>query len=225
MEQFARQLKISELFNNINENKIDTLTAKLNPIINSYDTNEYVAYAGDPLDDCFGIIINGRVEVLLESAAGVNTIMNVACEGDMIAEIPAFAKKLKWQNSVLALEPTTIAFFKVDSIINNSDQELISNIMNLMANRTLYLSKKVQYLSAKTIREKIALYLLEQYNLNYKNATFKLPLSRAQMAEFLNVTRPSLSREMASLKEEGIIDFHRSIIKIKSLNALSNILK
>lgn len=224
MDQLTRQLKISELFYNIEDSEISALLSELNPVISSYEKNEYVAFAGDALDSQFGIILTGSVEILIESAAGINTIVNIASEGELLGEVPAFAGKMKWQNSVLALENTTIAFFKVSSIVK-CNHELIANIMKIMATRTLYLSKKVQYLSAKSLKEKIALYLLEQYNANYKTATFKLPLSRMQLADFLNVTRPSLSREMAALKEDGIIDFHRSIVKIKNLKALSNILK
>jgi len=50
--------------------------------------------------------------------------------------------------------------------------------------------------------------------------TFILPLKRNELADFLNVSRPSLSREMSRLMEEGIIDFHRASIKIKDLDSL-----
>ncbi|HHW40565.1 MAG TPA: winged helix-turn-helix domain-containing protein [Syntrophomonadaceae bacterium] len=38
--------------------------------------------------------------------------------------------------------------------------------------------------------------------------------------DFLNVYRPSLSREMGRMKTEGIIDFHRAPVKINGPEAL-----
>ncbi|QQY78820.1 winged helix-turn-helix domain-containing protein [Keratinibaculum paraultunense] len=40
------------------------------------------------------------------------------------------------------------------------------------------------------------------------------------MADFLNVSRPSMCREMSRMKDEGVIDYHRSTIKIKDVEAL-----
>jgi Mn-dependent DtxR family transcriptional regulator len=69
------------------------------------------------------------------------------------------------------------------------------------------------------MRGKISTYLLEQYKRTGK-ATFIIPLRRNELADFLNVSRPSLSREMSRLMEEGIIDYHRASIKIKDLDSL-----
>jgi Mn-dependent DtxR family transcriptional regulator len=40
------------------------------------------------------------------------------------------------------------------------------------------------------------------------------------LADFLNVSRPSMSREMAKLKDEGIIDYKKNQIEIKDLESL-----
>jgi Mn-dependent DtxR family transcriptional regulator len=45
-------------------------------------------------------------------------------------------------------------------------------------------------------------------------------MNRNEMADFLNVARPSLSREMSRMRDEGMIDFHRSSVRIKDLEAL-----
>ena len=47
-----------------------------------------------------------------------------------------------------------------------------------------------------------------------------LAMNRNEMADFLNVARPSLSREMCRMRDEGIIDFHRSSVRIMDMEAL-----
>jgi len=49
---------------------------------------------------------------------------------------------------------------------------------------------------------------------------FVLPMNRNDMADFLNVSRPSMCREMSRMKDEGIIDYHRSTIDIRDIEAL-----
>jgi CRP-like cAMP-binding protein len=89
----------------------------------------------------------------------------------------------------------------------------------IVSERAIALSRKVEYLSIKSIRGKISTYLLEQYKKAGK-AIFMLPMNRNEMADFLNVSRPSLSREMCKMRDEGIIDFHRASILVKDVRAL-----
>ncbi len=227
----TNQLRRSALFNNIDEDTINSFLSHLNPIVNTYEKGEYIAIAGDEQNGWFGVILSGNIEVLIENATGSKTIINILSEGDLLGEVSAFAKKPNWPASAMALQDSTIVFFTANSIIKRCEHpcafhtELISNALQIISNRAFYLNKKMQYLTAKGIKEKIALYLLEQYNANYRSLSFMLPLSRIQMADFLNVTRPSLSREMAIMKDNGIIDYHRSSVRIKNLKALSKMLE
>ena len=51
---------------------------------------------------------------------------------------------------------------------------------------------------------------------------FKIPLKRNELAEYLNVSRPSLSRELVNMQDEGLIEFHRNSFKILDLTALKD---
>ena len=65
--------------------------------------------------------------------------------------------------------------------------------------------------------------LLEEYN-KIGSLNLKLNISRKEMAELLGVPRPSLSREMIKMKEEGLIDFNKNVIKILDEEALEDVL-
>ena len=65
------------------------------------------------------------------------------------------------------------------------------------------------------------MYLIDQYKIS-KNTTLTIPLKRNELADFLNVSRPSLSREMCAMRDEGIIDFHLSTFKIKDIELLKS---
>ena len=64
------------------------------------------------------------------------------------------------------------------------------------------------------------------YGISIKTGDINItvPLNRNELASFLNVSRPSMSRELCQLRDEGIIDFHLSTFKIKDLEALKEYL-
>lgn len=73
------------------------------------------------------------------------------------------------------------------------------------------------------MRQKIADYILTEYK-RQQNLYIELSVSRKEMAESLGVTRPSLSRELAAMKDESIIDYHKNTIKINNLQLLEDCL-
>jgi cAMP-binding proteins - catabolite gene activator and regulatory subunit of cAMP-dependent protein kinases len=92
-------------------------------------------------------------------------------------------------------------------------------MLKLISDKTLMLNKQVEYLSMKSMRGKISSFLIEQYK-KTGYTTFILPMMRNELADFLNVSRPSMSREMGRMRDEGVIDFHKSSIRIKDIAAL-----
>ncbi len=87
-------------------------------------------------------------------------------------------------------------------------------MLNSMAKRLFYLNKKVEILNKPSIREKVLTYL-DSFFESEKSKIITIPFNREQLANFLCVNRASLSRELAKMKEENIIDFHKSTFKKK----------
>ena len=81
------------------------------------------------------------------------------------------------------------------------------------------LRTKIEYLSYRTLRARISAFLLDHLRESGRGK-FDLPYTRAEFADFLNVSRPSLSREMGRMQKEGIIRFHRRHVEILDANML-----
>lgn len=73
----------------------------------------------------------------------------------------------------------------------DSHRTLIENITKIISQKALILNEKVDYLTIKSMKAKVAKYLLEQYK-KTGSLTFTLPLNREALADFLNVSRPSM---------------------------------
>ena len=61
---------------------------------------------------------------------------------------------------------------------------------------------------------------MEQYKKNGEFSEFEMSMNRNELADFLNVSRPSMSREFGKMRDEEIIEFNRKIIIIKDLEKL-----
>ena len=75
-----------------------------------------------------------------------------------------------------------------------------------MAEKNRLLTEKIRYLTQRSTRQKIMLYLSDMARQKGK-ATFVLPFNRQQMADFLSVDRSALSAELSKMKKEGLIDY------------------
>ena len=223
-KEYINILMKTDLFNGIDEEDLITLLHCLQPKLYRYSKNDYIIMAGEEFLS-IGMVVNGEVAVTKENAAGNRVIISILKSGNIFGEMVAFSKRLKWPVSVQAKEKCEIIFLEKGKIIGECQKtcswhrKLIQNMLTLLSERALMLNKKVEYLSIKSIRGKISTFILEQYKKTGKTI-FMIDMNRNDLADFLNVSRPSMSREMCKMRDEGIIDFHMSTIKIKDLNLL-----
>lgn len=228
IEKYLTSLKKTPLFNGIDENELLTMLKCINPKIVSYKKNDYIALAGEKFNS-LGVIAEGEASISMENAAGNRIMMAILKAGDMFGEMLVFSKLSAWPANVQAQEPCTVFFLQREKIIGECEKmcswhrTLIQNMLVIISERALMLNKKLEYLSIKSIRGKLSKFLLEESK-KAGSVTFMLPMNRNELADFLNVSRPSMSREMCLMRDEEIIDFHLSSIKILNVNALKSFL-
>jgi CRP-like cAMP-binding protein len=228
-QKWVTILANNPLFQAIETGELQEMLQCLKPRTGEFAKNKYISMAGDAFEG-IGIMLSGSAVVIKENAAGNRVIMAVLEPGDMFGEMVAFAEHNEWPASVYTQEPCTVTFLPPDKIIGSCDQacamhkRLIMNLLKIISDKALTLNRKVEYLSIKSMRGKISTFLLEQYRRTGKT-TFVMPLNRNEMADFLNVSRPSMSREMCRMQDEGIIDFHRASVRIEDMEALKGMVE
>ena len=118
-----------------------------------------------------------------------------------------------------------IGFMTPDRIVGScpnmcvGHRTMIRNMLGIVSEKAVEQSCNIRYLAMKSIREKVCAYLLDQYA-QATQIAFALPFNRDELAEYLSVSRPSLSRELGHMRAEGLIDFHRSEFVIRNEAAL-----
>ena len=220
MRNYAKQLSKSPLFKNMDLEDIINILEEIPYEIEVYNKGEIIAIEGD---DCpsLGIILKGKIEIQKIFPSGQIMTINNFKEGNIFGESLVFLDKHSYPATITAMDYSEIMYIEKSNIIELSilDTRVLTNFVSILSNRILMLNNRISNLSQDSIRKKIANYLLFEYE-NQKNLFIELPFSRKKMAELLNIPRPSLSRELTNMKDEGIIDFDKNIIKILDLDLL-----
>ncbi len=226
-EQWIETLKVHPLFKGITEEEITRMFACLSFQVKLFQKDEYIALEGDPIT-CIGIIMSGEVMVHRESPTGERIILTRLKDKGMFGEVAAYTKG-QWMASALATKDTEILLFPPAAIFGFcpnacfSHQILIKNMLYIVSEKALLLQQKVQMLSLKSIRKKVSWYLLLRYE-QVNDITFTIPLKRQDLSDYLQVTRPSLSRELMAMKEDGLIEYKGNQFKLLNLNLMEQVM-
>ena len=111
-------------------------------------------------------------------------------------------------------------FFNVCEKACEFHKMLIKNIMQLQSDKSLTLMKKIHILSATTLEEKIALYLIQSMK-DDKRVT--LNMTREEMADYFGVKRPSLSRSLMKMQKDNLIKVDKKYILVLDREKLEDL--
>lgn len=213
-----KNIENNKLFKGIDKSELEGLIVCLIAKEKNYKKNETLINQGSHIKD-IGIVLEGEVQVLKYDVYGSKHIISNIHEGGIFAEVLVSSGITESPVEVIALEDCKILSIPYQNIISTCSMacgkhhQLIFNLLTIFSRKSLKLNEKISYLTCKTTREKIIMYLLN--NMNSEDQTrVKIPYNRNQLSEFLSVNRSVLSRELSKMKEEGIIDFKKNEFKI-----------
>lgn len=227
VENYINTMLKTPLFQSFDYDTLKGMIICLQMRIKHYEKGENIVYKGQPFQH-IGVLVEGETAVIKENVLGQRNIIELLNIGDVFGEMAAFSKRAEWYFTVQAQKTSKIIFIPKGRIIGECDKlchchrVLIENFLSVLSERGLYLDKKIEYLTIKSISGKICSYLFDQYQLNDKTS-FDIPLNRNELADFLNVSRPTLSRELAKLKEQNIIDFYLNTFRIIDTDILKDL--
>ena len=159
-----------------------------------------------------GIVISGCIHIIKEDIWGRRTFLTYTGDDGIFGEV-LMGENLSERGILFKVaEPTTILIIPADRILHpcrNScpfHHKLSRNLFDLLSRRNAALTEKIEITSKSSLREKVLAYLsLEAQKTGSMKVT--IPLSRSEMADYLCTNRSALSRELANMKKDGILDY------------------
>ena len=216
------------LFKNITLDELKSLLPCLKPIVQTYSEDTLIFTQGTVIQYIY-VILEGKVEIAKENFAGQKNIVSLLTAGKLFGEGVVCTSHRMSPVSALAHTDTKLLLIPYERIIVNCEHNctfhhsIVYNMMRLLGEKNYHLNIKMDLLLLKGMREKLATYLLAEAQ-THQNTSFTLPLNRNQLAEYLNVSRPSMCRELGRMKDEGLIDYYQNSFKLLDMKRLQNAL-
>jgi CRP-like cAMP-binding protein len=183
-----------------------------------YTRGETVRAMGMPFCS-FGIVLSGNIQVFSLDTEGSPIMMASVGAAESFGESLAYLDTLESPVLVMAAADSAVLWLDVRALQKRTKEgealalSLSERLTRVLAVRALSQNDRIQILSKPRIRERILCYF-SQCERRYGSRTFILPFDRASLAVYLGVNRAALSRELAKMKQECIIDFFRSSFRL-----------
>lgn len=180
----------------------------------TYKKNEVVFEEGDIVEK-LGLIVNGCISIKTYTFNEKEYEINNINSGGIFGEYIIFSDNPKFLGTGIALKETNIIYLTKNDLFELlKNKTFYENYFKLISQITISIQNKVKVLSQKEIRDKILFLLYENLKRTKSNSLYIS--SKQRLSEYLNITRPSLSRELINMRDEGIITFDKHYIKLNT---------
>lgn len=226
MENHKDVLLHCPLFEHIAAHELIPLLSCLQTHLKTYEEGAYIFSLGDQVDH-IGIVLSGHLELIKENAAGTRMIVAFLGPTQLFGEGIVCTSRRLSPVSVRARSQTQILFIPYERLVKSCSKacsfhtHLITNMLRILGDKNYMLNAKMDLLILKGIQEKLITYLLGEAQ-RKGSLFFEIAPNRNELAEFLNVSRTSMCRELAQLKEENLLDYHKNSFKLKDLEGLKS---
>lgn len=227
MNEVINIIKNNQLFDDISEDEIRQILKCGKATVAEYKDNQVLFQKDDTIKK-LGIVIEGQFNLLSQKYNGTRVIVTTLEQNDLFGEALAFSSSnvspydlVSSGNSKALILPYNI-FFTMCREVCDFHNKLINNMLSILSDKIVMLNSKMNILNAETLKGRIAVYLLTLHK-KTNSMIFDMPMKRQELADFLNVKRPSLSRELSNMQQENIIEVYRSTVKIIDMEKLKDL--
>ncbi|HEY3390975.1 MAG TPA: Crp/Fnr family transcriptional regulator [Prolixibacteraceae bacterium] len=216
-------LKASSLFKGLEIEEINSLINNSSHQIKQFANKEVLAYVGEKVEKAI-ILLEGKLQGEMIDFAGNSLKIEEIDPPQMVASAFLYGPQSFFPVNLSAIsEGKILIIYKKDfTQLLSADQRVLNNYLNIVSGKAQFLSRKITFLSFKTIKEKIAYFLLQNYKTD--NQIVIINQSQKGLAEMLGVARPSLARTISEMEADQLIKWERNQVEIIDLKSLQAIL-
>lgn len=207
------------LFRGCSEEDILNMSEHLDFRTEMYRKGDVIFNTGSVVTD-IGLVLSGSVRIEHTDLWGNKSILGITPSGGVFAESYACIPNEPMMVDAVANEDCDILFINVPKLFTpcsvcESQNKLIQNLVTISAGKNLQLSRRSLHTSPKTIRGRLSSYFSQQVSAQGSNKIV-IPFDRQQLADYLNLDRSALSKELGKMRNDGLIEFNKNTFVIKT---------
>jgi len=173
-----------------------------------------IVYQENDLCDRIGLIQKGQLQLVHYTCNGEERVLATLNENDFFGDFLINSFHPYYPGNLVAVKETKISFLDKESMnhLIKENEEFRQYYLSQLSEKALKLNYHNKILMQCSLREKITMWLDHE---SIERQTNTIPIeSKETLANYFNVARPSLSRELSEMKKAGLIDYNRKTIQI-----------
>lgn len=201
------------IFHNIEPAEYEDLVSRRCIRVVQYSKDSVVLRTGEDTRE-FGILLDGEVHIESIDLWGNRLILHSIAPGQSFAETFAFCK-VPMMVDVTAVQDSRVLFVDLSILLTAENHtcswypKLLQNLLILSTGKNLAWSTRMLCITSKNIRTRVMTYLSGEA-VRRGTTEFSIPFDRQQLADYLNVERTALSKELGRMQKEGILTFRKN---------------
>jgi len=214
VKNYLGAMKQVDLIKSIESEEIELFLSEGSFKTTEYGKKNIVHFVGEVCSK-LEIILSGKV--VIERIDESGNLMTIAefFSGDVLGGNLMFSKNPHYPMTVTTKQPTVILEINKARLFQlfSDNHDFLKSYLEYVSDHTVILGDRIKHYVNRTIRESIMSYL--DYELKKQNGNIvKLSITKKALAEKIGVQRTSLSRELAKMRDEGLIKFDSEYIEI-----------
>jgi CRP/FNR family transcriptional regulator, dissimilatory nitrate respiration regulator len=210
------------IFTGLTQEELAAIFSKTHHFTKTFEVGEIAAFSGETVNFLM-VVLEGSVKGEMVDFSGKTIKIDDIRAPRALASAFIFGRQNKFPVNVMANEKTKLLYIpKYDFMkMLQADIRILQNFLNVVSSQTQMLAGKLKFLSFKTIKGKIAQYILGLAGPD--KDMVELPLTQNDLAEQFGVARPSLARALGEMADEGMISVDRRVIRILDRKRLKEV--
>jgi CRP-like cAMP-binding protein len=189
----------------------------------SFADGEIIAFSGEKVEKAM-LLLEGKLQGEMLDFSGNRLKIEEMEPPQMVAAAFLYGPQNFFPVNLSALsEGKMLLIYRNDfTIMLTRNARMLQNYLSIVSGKAQFLSRKITFLSYKTIREKIAYFLLQRLRKDEKY--LQLEINQTQLASQMGVARPSLSRTISEMEAEKLLQWKKNEVVVLDSDRLNKIL-
>lgn len=213
------------LFHSIWKDEIERIFSELKITETHFKRGEILAYQKEICNRLI-ILLSGSVKGEMSDPSGKIIKVEDIYAPNPLAILFLFGEENRFPVQAIAMEDSVALVIPKQSVLRmlSMNETLLKNYLDISANFAGRLSRKLHFMSFRTIRQKLAMYLINLSKIS-DSSVVELDKTRTALAEYFGVLRQSLERELTNMQNDGLIEIEKRRIHLKDKNKLIQLIR
>lgn len=182
MKAYLSLLKHTPFFMAMSDEEILSILQCMSAVVTPYPKGSYILRAGNSTE-VMGIVLSGSAVIVQEDVWGHRNILDILSPGDSCGEVFAASMGSVLNVSVVAEADCQVLLLNINRILSacsntcSHHAQLIRNLVNVIAGKSLRMHDKINHISKRSTKEKLLSYLSSEAD-RCGSLSFTIPYNR-----------------------------------------------